>query len=116
MSLLSTPGFALLAVASLASTSALASGDNVPQTASEKVSLADLDLTARDGVRMARKRVDESGRHLCTQLYGLERIELRTDYFACVQEAVASGEQQLDRLQEATAPGRVADAAGSEAR
>ena len=61
-----------------------------------KVSLCDLDLSTREGVRAAHKRLRHKAEHLCHQLGDSTRASFRWTYDACVKETLADAIQQLN--------------------
>jgi UrcA family protein len=116
LSKLNTPLVALLALSFLAPTAAVAGDNHVWTTESTRVSLADLDLATLDGVRVARKRIDETARDLCSRLAGPDAAGRHAQYAACMRQAIAMSQQQLAALRRAAASTQVARATETMAR
>jgi len=117
MNALRVQALTLLALGSLASAAALAgTGDDPVRTGSERISLAGLDLTTRDGVRVAHERIVATAQHLCTRLAGPDGPENHARYAACLQGAVSRAELRLAELLKRSAPALVASAVQPPAR
>ena len=98
----------LLALSSLASAAAFAgTGTDAVRTGHERISLAGLDLTTRDGVRAARQRIVSTAQHLCTRLAGLDGPENHEEYASCLQGAISGAELKLAQLLRVSAPALV---------
>jgi len=102
---------ALLALGFVAPTAAVAGDEHVWTTESTRVSLVDVDLATRDGVRVASKRIDEAARQLCSQLAGPDAQGRHAQYAACMRRAIEMSQQQLAALRRTAAPAQVARAA-----
>jgi UrcA family protein len=67
-----------------------------PHTLESRVSLADLDLSTSEGVRVAHKRLRAKAEHLCRQLDDSASSTFRWTYAACVQATLANAIHQLN--------------------
>jgi len=70
------------------------------------VTLADLDLSTSDGVDIARNRLHQAARQLCSDTVG-EASPHAPDFIACVNDTVTNALRQIDQ------PGRAAIESGS---
>lgn len=69
-----------------------------PRTATlhSTTSLSDLDLSTKEGMRAAEKRLRRKAEHLCRQLGDSASATDRWTYAACVRETFADAMQQLN--------------------
>ena len=65
-------------------------------THSAQVSLADLDLSTPDGRRVARDRLHEAARRLCSQVAAGQDLSHQTNFVACVDDTLANALRRLD--------------------
>jgi UrcA family protein len=89
---------AMLALSAMASATAVARSSGTPgitATASETVSVADLDLSTPAGMSAARDRVFKTARRLCFGLADPSELSHASNYVKCVDEAVATAMLQV---------------------
>jgi UrcA family protein len=65
-------------------------------TVESRVSLAGLDLSTEEGVRVARRRLKATAEHLCRQLGDANTASFRWTYAACVRDTLANALEQLN--------------------
>jgi UrcA family protein len=65
-------------------------------THSTSVSLSDIDLSTTEGRRMARDRLHETARRLCSQVAASQDLSHQANFVACVDETLANALRQLD--------------------
>jgi UrcA family protein len=73
-----------------------AAPSTAPVVHSTSVSLSDLDLSTTDGRRMARDRLHETARRLCSQVAASQDLSHQANFVACVDETLANALRQLD--------------------
>jgi UrcA family protein len=73
-----------------------------PVVHSSSVSLSDLDLSTTEGRRMARDRLHETARRLCSQVASSQDLSHQSNFVACVDDTLAAALRRLD------APSRMA--------
>jgi len=79
-----------------ADATAMKSQHALPATESRAtVSLADLDLSTAEGKAMARERLHEAARRVCSQVADSQDISHQPNFIACVDETMAASIQQL---------------------
>jgi len=66
-----------------------------PDSRSMKVSLADLDVGTPAGAQVARDRIHEAARRLCSQLDDMDDLGHQPQFVACVESAMAEAWQRL---------------------
>jgi len=67
-------------------------------TLGARVSLADLDLSTREGAGTARQRLDAMARRLCGELARRQDLSFQSNYAACVHDTLAGALPQADAL------------------
>ena len=67
----------------------------VRETRVAKVSLADLDVSTPEGLRVAHERLHRTARHLCSQLADMRSIAHQPEFVRCVDEALANALRQI---------------------
>jgi UrcA family protein len=67
-------------------------------TLGANVSLADLDLSTREGAGIARQRLGAMARPLCSELARRQDLSYPLNYAACVQDTLAGALAQADAL------------------
>lgn len=87
----------LLTISALVMVAALALQNPVradtPHTVT--VSVADIDLTTGEGVRVASERIHAAARLVCSQAEDPNDLSHRENYLACVDDAMVAALQQL---------------------
>jgi UrcA family protein len=57
--------------------------------------VADLDLSTQEGLRIARERIHQVARNLCTQLASPLDLSHQSNFVACVESAMDRASRQL---------------------
>jgi UrcA family protein len=83
------------AVAAIFGLAAGAMAGEQPVYRSMHVSLGDLDLSTPEGVSMARERVHQAARLLCSKLSDKDDLSRQPNYVACINDAVARVTPQI---------------------
>jgi len=88
----------LAAICSIGTLAAVAGAapSSTPVVHSTSVSLSDLDLSTTDGRRMARDRLHETARRLCSQVAASQDLSHQANFVACVDATLANALRQLD--------------------
>jgi UrcA family protein len=92
-----------LAVANIAP--ALADGTDTVRQRSSQVSFADLDLSRPTDVAVARERVHQMARALCTRVADPQSLAHQPAFVSCVDTAMAKAEPGIQKLAAAAAAG-----------
>jgi UrcA family protein len=66
-----------------------------PETHAAKVSLADVDLSTPDGLRIAYERLRDTARRLCSQQEDMQSVAHYPTYVKCVDETLAAAMRQV---------------------
>ena len=82
------PSLAVLALAAGASAASPESGSIVPYSGSISVSVADLNLKATDGGRIALRRIQSAAERICGGAPGVAELERTRIYRACMKDAI----------------------------
>jgi UrcA family protein len=93
-----TTAMAVAALLALAPAVALAQPESirVPETASAKVSLADLDLTTPQAESVARRRLTATAARLCRKFGDTRRISNAATISDCTRDAVNDAMQRIN--------------------
>jgi UrcA family protein len=73
-----------------------AAPSTAPVVHSTSVSLSDLDLSTTEGRRMARDRLHETARRLCSQVAASQDLSHQANFVACVDDTLANALRQFD--------------------
>jgi UrcA family protein len=73
-----------------------------------KVSLADLDLSTREGVRTAYERVRRAARRVCAKVANSADIQAQLNYITCIDDAMAPAVARIDRVARNMSAGQLA--------
>jgi UrcA family protein len=87
-------------------------GENVGDSRSALVSLADLDLSTAQGVETARGRIRQAARGLCAKSADRNDRSGRENFIACVESAIARVAPMLEALARTSATSHVANNSG----
>ena len=107
------PTTALLALCVLASPAAAA--DTTPVTSSANVSLAGIDLSTPEGLRLARDRLRVTARRLCARVADDFDLAHQTNFVACVDETLAAALRKVTETGASKATAKAAQTAGRSA-
>jgi UrcA family protein len=88
----------LIVLAAVVSAAALAdeAATKPSETAVERLSLGDLDLSTAEGKRVAQTRILDKANRLCAQLAESRDVGRQWHFHACVHEAIASTLRQIN--------------------
>jgi UrcA family protein len=110
------PTTALLALCVLASAAVTApAAAATPAARSANVSLAGLDLSTPEGVRLARERLRGAARRLCSQVADDLDLSRQTNFVACVDETLAAALRKVTETGASTATAKAAPTAARSA-
>ena len=97
---------AVLALCGLSTRYASADSSTDPTvTRSDKVSMANFDISTPEGAHAARARLRETARRLCSQVADSLDLSHHSNYVACVDATVDAALRKVNELLAATAPG-----------
>jgi UrcA family protein len=85
---------------------AMAQESAAPNTV--RVSLADLDLSTRKGVRAARERVYRAARLICAKVRNSADMQTQLNYITCIDDAMAPSVARIDRVVRNMSTGQLA--------
>jgi UrcA family protein len=72
-----------------------------PQSSADRsrpVTLSDLDLTTADGVGVAKQRLHQMARRLCSQTADRDDLSRQPNYVACIDDAVSKAMSRVQAL------------------
>lgn len=72
------------------------------------VSLADLDLSTHEGVRVAYERVRRAARRVCAKVANSAEMQTQLKYITCIDDAMAPSVARIDRVVRNVSAGRLA--------
>jgi UrcA family protein len=93
---------------SLCGVSGMAMAQQAAAPNSVTVSVTDLDLSTRQGVRAAYERVRRAARHVCANVANSAAIQAQLNYITCIDDAMAPSVARIDRLVRNMSTGQLA--------